>query len=156
SVGDIRALYTQLTTKHPPQNRPPSFTFIEKISANYIQNSTFGENSVNQIESLFNYRESNDLSQSAIAALHRTAAKERGLLPHALHQIPSTIIEKNLYYEQGHLEPGCRLSDNDYQKIYDEMAVKINNMDILPQWVLCEPTNTLQLQVFSAGMSYKY
>jgi hypothetical protein len=90
--------------------------------------------------------------EAAAAALHRSAAESVNKLPHAL----SNVLEgdSSSFYENGYLEPH-KLSEDRINKVLKTVQKNINKLRFLPQWVKCEATGVLQLQIFSAAPSYQ-
>lgn len=152
----------------------PHFIMVKGLSANYLQDSKkYGENSIVQIASQFNYLESVTENKSKVhnypfdytqgpqasiealaAALHRYAAEESGKLPNALYK----LLPENhdLYYKNGYLKL-YKIENNKIMLnyLYNKFRKNIGDLTILPQWVICEATGLKQLQVFAAAPSYQ-
>lgn len=149
----------------------PTITLVKKVGINFLHEYPLGQNAVVQLASQFNYLESpgthkvpvknylGDKTQgpqgsieAAAAALHRLAAEKAGNLPHALHR----ILPKghHHFYENGYLMQ-YQMSSSETESFNESLSQNIENLEILPQWAMCEPTGAWQLQVFAAAPSFQ-
>ncbi len=105
--------------------------------------------------------------QSVSAAQHRKVAHEEGKLPDAVQGMLSEckvddngkqvgILEKypNLY-KNGYLQLSEIKDLRHLQALQTYIRGNIGKLQILPQWVQCDGTNTKQLQVFCAAPSFQ-
>lgn len=149
----------------------PTFTLVKGISVSYLHEYPLGRDSVVQLASQFNFLESpsthrvpvsdylSDPTQgprgsmeAAAAALHRTAAELRGRLPNALFDVLEGDV--SLFYRNGYLEPR-KLAPEGLKTVNALVKKNLQRMTILPQWVRCEATGAVQLQVFAAAPSFQ-
>jgi hypothetical protein len=149
----------------------PTFTLVKGLSINYLHEYPWGKDSIVQLASQFNFLESPSTNkipvsayltdstqgpqgsiEAAAAALHRTSAEAAGKLPHAL----SGVFEgdSSAYYRNGYFEPG-KLSTKARGEVLAIVRKNLGKLTILPQWVRCEASGTIQLQVFTAAPSFQ-
>lgn len=91
--------------------------------------------------------------EAAAAALYRKAAKDAGLLPHALARcISKPLLDK--CYKHGYLELS-KLDVNEKKQLLQELTNNIDKLEILPQHVVCERSGNPQIQVCTAAPSFQ-
>lgn len=175
TIEHINTVYDQETLK-VPRGPKKNVEFVvvfgpnNGLSANYIQNSALGRDSVQQLASQFNYLESpgenlfpvddyvGDWTQgpqvaieAAAATLHRDQAVRAGRLPHALAKV---LPEDNSsYYRNGYLQL-WKAPQLDAE-ILAAVQKNISQLQIVAQWAKCEPSASIQLVVPSAAPSYQ-
>lgn len=103
--------------------------------------------------------------QSIEACKHREATQLQGKLTDALKDVLDKCISKNgekmtgkytSLYQNGYLQPG-KITDNKDLEIFKNFIcneTNIKEMKFLSQWVKCEGSEKMQLQVFSAAPNF--
>lgn len=103
--------------------------------------------------------------QSIEACKHREAAQLQGKLTDALKDILDECVTANgekmtkkypSLYKNGYLEPEAIKDNKDLQQFKDFICNEknIERMKLLSQWVKCEGSEKMQLQVFSAAPNF--
>lgn len=170
SIEEIDNLYAQVTAGFDSNNAPaPSFNLVRGLSVNYLQDAPMGKNAIVQLASQYNYLESpgshviavsqylgdntqgpQGVIEALAATLFRDAMVNNDKLAHALKD----ILEENNFYKNGYLML-YNATEVEKTNLLTKINASIKKLRILPQWVLCEPTGALQLQVFSAAPSFQ-
>ncbi len=166
SIGSIHQTYTQILGPNETEQKE-QIILVEGVGVNGIHQ----KNSLVQLASQFNYLESPgpykvpvskylyDLTQGPLgsieataAALHRLASEKSGKLLNALHSLlPPEALP---FYKHGYLML-VDAPENLCKEIYEHMVARIDRLEILPQWVLCEASGSIQMQIFSAAPSFQ-
>jgi hypothetical protein len=149
----------------------PTFYLVQNVGINGLNRTDLGRGAIVQLASQFNYLESpspelvpvsqylydhtqgpQGVIEAAAGTLHRHAAVIAGKLPHALHNVLPTNnsdVYKNGYLELGHL------NDATCKSLEKTIKDNISELEILPQWVMCETSGAYQLQVFASAPSFQ-
>jgi hypothetical protein len=175
SVDTIAQAYKSLVKEHPrdPQKNKAVFNLVEGVNVNYLHDSPYGKNSILQLASQFNFLEAmrqDSLAkvedyildhtqgpqgsiEAAAAALHRTAMVKANKLSHSL--IDVLPKDHSQYYQNGYLMLYKIKSDSALEQVKESIKKNIDQLKILPQWVINESSGNHMLQVFSAAPSYQ-
>lgn len=154
------------------------FILVKGLGVSGLHRTELGKDSIVQLASQFNYLESasSDLTnvsdyvfdwtqgplgaiEAASAALYRHVAVTSFKLQHALCNIlPSEsdemCSEEVSYYKNGYLMLN-KASEKEKELLLKSVSEKIDKLEILPQWVMCESSGAIQLQVFSSAPSFQ-
>jgi hypothetical protein len=173
TLKEIRELYNNITNKNPRNNKAKAkFILTTDVNINYLHESPRAHHAFVQLASQFNYLEAagphiatvtsyvSDKTQgpmgsieAAAAALHRRATIENGTLKHALIDVLPEGHEN--YYKDGYLELYKIPTDDEKKALHEHIKNTIENMAILPQWVINEAGGIKNIQVFAAAPSYQ-
>lgn len=174
SIQTINETYIEVT--HGAQEISDTLYYlVTGVGINYLHEAPVGrDGAIVQAASQFNYLEStsnlfvapvghylDDKTQgpmasieASAAAMYRRAAVLENKLPHALHQmLPNDFPVK--YYENGYLMPYNITDPAEQTNILQNLQKHIQQLEILPQWVLTESNQATQLQLFQAAPSYQ-
>lgn len=170
TLQSVNDAYEKIQGRRSSVVSTPTFTVVKGMGANYLHDYPLGQNCILQLASQFNFLESpgpfiidvsdyvNDRTrgpqasvEAAAASLQRTAAVTSGKLPHALTNI---LPEEATYYGAGYLQL-MSLDEAKLEDLYHVIEKKIPQLIVLPQWVQCEESGAIQLQVFCAAPSYQ-
>lgn len=174
SLKEVQREFDEAIKKHRPEAsaKKAKFVLVKKLGINYLHESKIADNeSFIQLASQFNFLESpsahvvnvsdylGDKTQgpqgsieAAAAALHRSAAVLEKKLSHALVAVLPT--EHSKYYKDGYLELST-LSADEQKSVHDYIVSHLDELRILPQWVIQETTGRKNLQIFSAAPSFQ-
>lgn len=173
TIDDIDVVYKNLIKTHrvgQAINTPlPTFTMVKGMGVNYLHEVPLGKNAIVQLASQYNYLEatSNEIApvlrwlidytqgpqgsiEAVAAALHRLACVMANTLPHALVDVLPENSEG--YFSNGYLDIPAA---SDIPALAKYIETNIGKLRILPQWVLCEPSGSYQLQVLQASPAFK-
>lgn len=170
SIKEINEVYK--TAKIDNDRSPmPTFFLVQGVGINYLQDVPLGNNAIVQLASQFNYLESKNDSiadvsgylgdrtqgpQGVIEALAATMLRDALVrnekLAHALIDVLPAGADS--YYKNGYLKL-YEATTEQKAALKAKLDTEIGKVRILPQWVLCEPSGSVQLQVFSAAPSFQ-
>lgn len=156
----IHQHYTHLF-KNKPSFKLPPIKIIKGLNVSDLQHYPFGNNCILQLSSQFNFLESPkpnivlpdvypfDRTQGPLGSIEATTGTLYRHTKTIQEQLLGSLhsFENELIYSNGYLYiEKCSMSslNNLYINLYE-------NMKILPQWVKCEASGSLQLQVFNAA-----
>ncbi|WP_156865133.1 hypothetical protein [Pajaroellobacter abortibovis] len=174
TVASIDSAYQYWQKKNPPSSLDttlPTLTMVKGVSVNFLHEVPLAKNSILQLASQFNFLESpnNQITpvsaylydstqgpqgsiEAGAAALHRTAAVRAQKLHHALTMLLPANHQS--YYQNGYLEL-FKIPDDQLSGVFNYVKQRVSKMRVLAQWVQCEASGRVQLQVFSAAPSYQ-
>lgn len=173
TVEEIADCYQSVLRTHPPRDRdPPIVTSVKGVGVNYLYDDpALIEGGFAQLASQYNYLESvgpfktpvsgylSDWTQgpqgcleAAAASLHRAAAEEAGLLPHALVDV---VPEQHGHYlKHGYLEL-AKLGQDEKQALHSYLKARLGKLRILAQPVVAEVSKTRFFQVLASAPSWQ-
>lgn len=178
SMQEIQASLSAAAAKgeSDPTIAMPSITIVQGVGVNDLHRTALGQNALLQVASQFDFQEAPgpmDVSvgeylgdrtqgpqaaiEAAAAALHRKAAKHAGTLDHALTTLlpPSLLTKYPNLYKDGYLNLNAVKNENDKKILLDHISRNIEQLRVLPQWVHCESSGAIQMQVFCAAPSFQ-